>query len=399
MTAQREVTIRPPTDAAERARHDEVIYQSFAGFGLPVERTTLWGDFVGNENLRVAVTDGGVAAGLGILYFGQWFGGKSVTSAGITAVGVAPEARGSGVGATMMRGVIRELHERGRALCALFPSTYGLYRKAGFEPAGTRMIYKLKLATLDLRERGIGVRAMTDADLPQVERVHRERARLANGNVDRGPKDWHRVLKFGLDRIYAYVVEAPEDGAIEGYTAFVQEGRKNSAYEMILRDLAATTPRAARRLLTFLAQHTTMCEHAYYFAGAADTILMQAAEEWNEIDHRMQWMLRVVNVADALRQRGYPPGLTAEVHFEVEDDLIAANAGRLVLRVADGAATVERGGAGRVNVSIRGLAPLFSSQLTALQLAQMGQAQGEERDLALASAVFAGPAPWMGDRF
>lgn len=398
MPALRDVTIRPPADAAERTRHDEIIYQSFAGFGLPVERTTLWGDFVGNENLRVAVTDAGVSAGLGILYFGQWFGGRSVASAGITAVGVAPEARGSGVGATMMRGVIRELHERGRALCALFPSTYGLYRKAGFEPAGTRMIYKLKLSTLDVRERGLAVRPMTDADLPAVEEVHRARARIANGNVDRGPKDWQRVLKFGMDRIYAYVVEGA-GGAIEGFIVFNQEGKPRAAFEIILRDLAATTPRAARRLLTFLGQHTTMCEHAYYFAGPADTILMQAPEEWNEIDHRMQWMLRVVNVEEALRQRGYPPGLSAEVELEVEDDLIAANSGRFVLRVRDGVAEVERGGAGRVRMGIRGLAPLFASQLSALQLAQMGQAGGEERDLAVASAVFAGPAPWMGDRF
>jgi predicted acetyltransferase len=298
----------------------------------------------------------------------------------------------------MMRGVIRELHERGRALCALFPSTYGLYRKAGFEPAGTRMIYKLNLSTLDLRERGLPVRPLTDADLPAIEQVHRARAQIANGNVDRSPHDWRRILKFGTDRIYAYVVEGPA-GEIEGFIVFNQEGKPRAAYEIVLRDLAATTPRAARRLLTFLGQHRTMCEHAYYFAGPVDTILMQAPEEWNEIDHRMQWMLRIVNVEEALRQRGYPPGLTAEVELEVEDDLIPANAGRFVLRVGNGVAEVERGGAGRVKVSIRGLAPLFTSQLSALQLAQMGQARGDERDLAGASAVFAGPAPWMNDRF
>ena len=46
-------------------------------------------------------------------------------------------------------------------------------------------------------------------------------------------------------------------------------------------------------------------------------------------------MLRVVDVAAALSLRGYSPGVTGEVHFDVTaDEVLPENAGRWVLRVS-----------------------------------------------------------------
>jgi predicted acetyltransferase len=50
-------------------------------------------------------------------------------------------------------------------------------------------------------------------------------------------------------------------------------------------------------------------------------------------------------------------------------------------------------------MDIRGLAPLYTGHLSAEQLALTGLLEGPSEALAAASAVFAGPAPGMGERF
>ncbi len=113
----------------------------------------------------------------------------------------------------------------------------------------------------------------------------------------------------------------------------------------------------------------------------------------------MRWMLRLVDVRAALEARGYPPGLTARLELEVDDDLLAGNRGRITLEVADGRGSVSDGGAGALKAHVRGLAPLYSGHLDAAALAAIGLVDGSAGALATASAIFAGPAPWMMEIF
>src|SRR5215510_13003893 len=66
-------------------------------------------DMVGLEHMRAVKHDGRIIAGLGAFPMGQWYGGRQVACAGVTAVGVAPDARGTGVGAFMLRQSLAEL--------------------------------------------------------------------------------------------------------------------------------------------------------------------------------------------------------------------------------------------------------------------------------------------------
>ena len=110
-------------------------------------------------------------------------------------------------------------------------------------------------------------------------------------------------------------------------------------------------------------------------------------------------MIRVVDARKALTLRGYPPGVTATVELELEDDLVAANCGRLVLEVAEGRATVRDGGAGSVRASIRGLATMLTGFTSPRAAALAGLAEGPDAALDALGAAFAGPAPWMPDMF
>jgi predicted acetyltransferase len=88
-------------------------------FGFPGEHAGPWIRRLGLEHVRLLGSGRDAPAGLAILPMGQWFGGRSVSCAGIAAVGVAPESRGRGLGKHLMASVITELFERRTALSCL----------------------------------------------------------------------------------------------------------------------------------------------------------------------------------------------------------------------------------------------------------------------------------------
>jgi predicted acetyltransferase len=110
-------------------------------------------------------------------------------------------------------------------------------------------------------------------------------------------------------------------------------------------------------------------------------------------------MLRVVDVERALSERGYPTGLDAELHLAIADDIVPANNASFVLRVAGGKGEVARGGRGSVKVDVRGLAPMYTGLLGAEELKATGYIEGPDDELAIATAIFGGPAPWLADFF
>jgi predicted acetyltransferase len=399
MSQTARITLRPPNDDKEIRALSAVLFQSFAGFGRPPETTDRWLEQLGPDNLRVVVKRRDVVGGLGILHFRHWLGGNAIPTAGITCVGVSPLARGGGVGAEMMRQLMRDFHEAGIPLSTLYPSTWGLYRKAGYEPAGQRMMLEIELSRIGLRDRALPIRPMTEADHPAVFQLHREFGRANQGVADRSALLWQRIFREIDDRVYAYVVESPDGARIDGYVVYTQKFMAGDPYELPIRDLAYANHAAARRLLTLLADHNLLAGKATLERANNDPLLAMMATENLKARHNHFWMLRVVDAGKALGQRGYCAVITAELHIELCDDLIESNNARYVLTIEDGKGAIRKGGRGRIKIDIRGLAPLMTSHLSAEQLQAAGLLDGPPGDLAGLSAAFAGPAPWMNDRF
>src|SRR4051812_34552045 len=111
-----------------------------------------WTAAIGHEHMRAVRRDGRAVAGLGIIPMGHYFGGQSVRAGGITAVGVAPDQRGSGVGKWMLQQSLEELHRQGMPLASLYPATTAFYRRTGFERAAQRLIYDIPLAAIGVRD-------------------------------------------------------------------------------------------------------------------------------------------------------------------------------------------------------------------------------------------------------
>lgn len=383
-----------PGDAAEVRAYADIVVQAL--FWPPLDEED-WAAEIGPGNIRLAREGGRVVAGLAFWRFGQWFGGRSVPAAGITAVAAAPDVRGGGIMGALLRRTLADLRDEGFPLAVLYPSTQPVYRRAGFEQAGSRIGYRLPAQALDARDRALAVRPLAAADGDAVRALYAARAERTAGNLDRNEPLWARLLS-PRPPAYGYLVEG--DNGPEGYVVYRQRQTPGRlAGDIRALDLVSLTPAAGRRLLTFFADHRSMIDAVSWYGAPADPLFTLVANQAHTVEWRMEWLLRVVDVRAALAGRGYPPDLETEVHLAVRDEVCPWNDGRFVLAVADGRGEVREGGRSDVILDARGLAALYSGYLSPAALQQVGLAAGEPRALAAAGLPFAGPAPWMPDMF
>src|SRR5207237_511982 len=164
-------------------------------------------------------------------------------------------------------------------------------------------------------------------------------------------------------------------------------------------DIVTLTPAAAHRLWTFFADHRSFAKKVKWSGAPGDPFVYHLREQEWKVDSVWAWMLRIVDVERALAERGYPAALEAEVHLRVSDDVLPSNNASFVVSVSGGKAVVSRGGRGSMHVDVRGLSPLFSGYQSAEALVSTGLVDGPDTDLALATSIFGGPAPWLADFF
>jgi predicted acetyltransferase len=392
-----DLDIAAPADDDEVIRFGAVVARSL---GVPPQRMPAWMDRVGTANLRLVRRGSEVIAGLGLLQMGHWLGGRAVPCVGITAVAVAPEHRSRGIGAEMMRTALEEVRRDGLALSSLFPATYPLYRGAGYESAANRLVYRVPLSSLGAGAREPELREATRDDHGILRALYDARAKSTSGLVDRSPYFWVRIHEpIAGEDARAYIVvgdSGPEGYVVVWYKAGASPLAPN---DLAVRDVVARTPGAARRILRFLADHRSVAATVSLVAGPSDPVLMQLREERVEITDVQRCMLRVVDVRAALEMRGWSSVVRGEAHFDVRDGLLRENARRYVLEVSGGRAQVREGGSGVVAIDVRGLAALYTGYLGAEELRVAGLCDGPDADLARATALFAGPAPWLVDHF
>jgi len=384
----------PPSGSKEVREYAEVVAQSFAG---KPEDSLQWLAQLGDENMRLWREGGRVIAGLVCYRIGQFFGGKSVPMAGIAGVVVTPHARKSGAGSKVMQLMLEELHEQGMAISTLYPATQPMYRRLGYELAGVRMGYRLPVSGIDLRSHDAEIRPATEADEPVFQGLARERAMLSNGHLDRDEQFWKRTFGQREDAAFRYIIE--KDGKPGGYLVYRTKRTNFPQHDFLVADFAALNVHAARRLLSFFADHRSVGDGVQLFGAPVEPLFFQLAEQEWSVDSRWDWMTRIVNLKAALDKRGYAPGVKCELQFDVRDDLLKGNAGKWILSIQGGEARVEKGGKGRIKLDIRGLAALYTSAITPSDAAQIGYLEAAEADLAALAAAFVGPAPWLPDFF
>ncbi|MBX3436466.1 MAG: GNAT family N-acetyltransferase [Planctomycetaceae bacterium] len=352
---------------------------------------------IGRENLRLLHENGRVVAGLGVYRTGQWFGGRAIPCAAVAAVGVAPESRGTGAAAFQMRALLEELHADGTPLASLFASAQHLYRKVGFEQAGLRCRYELPMSSIGMRDRELPVTQVSLESPAAFLATAETHARATNGHLQRTTGLWERLIEHPDGHQAGFVIGDP--GRPEGHLIYRHCVDEHEAGHLMIRDMAALTPAAARRLWTLIADHRSTIPYVSWCGPGVEPLLCLTHECKNVPVKVLRWMTRIVNVPAALAGRGYPEDVSDELHLSVRDELLPSNNGRFVLRVHEGRGETAAGGDGRVSLDVRGLAPLFTGFLPPHTLRTLGYLDGDDASLRQAARIFTGPEPWMPEIF
>lgn len=383
-----------PQGAEELAAVADIVAQAFA---MTAAEGVSWVEKVTAANFRVLREQGQVTATAVPIPMGQWFGGRRVAMAGIGGVGVAPSARGRGTATRMMQHVLQQQRDQGMPISVLYPATQPLYRRVGYEQAGSRYEIRVQAHGLDFKERSLKVRPIEASDQPVIQELYRRQACTRQGYLDRGPYVWDRVLNPRIGAAYGFLVEGKQ--GVEGYLYLVRKRKVELDQELHLTDFVASTPAAWRRLLSFLGDHRSLAREVVWAGSPSDPVLLLLPEQTYQVKLLFHWMLRVLDVPAALEARGYPPGASGTIHFEVQDELFSDNRGSFILEVSGGTGHVRRGGNALMRLDIRALAALYTGFLTPEALRSVGALVADDATVRLATTLFCGPAPALPDMF
>lgn len=342
------------------------------------------------DDRALIVRDGGrPVASASWIPFRQWWLGRALDMAGVTAVVVSPEYRGRGIGSTMMHALVRRMHARGFPLSALYPATMPPYRRAGYELAGALHSVTVRADAL----RGLA----RDADLSAPRRAGRECAAAVRATVDRaqrrnlecGPVSWPEWAvadHLDEDDRFTYLVDGD---AGHGFLSYQWEGSS-----LLASRLVADSPDVARALWAQLGSGSSIAETVHATVAPDDPLFWLLRDVGVRPRGREWWMLRLLDAPAAVAARGFPAGVHVDVPLVVTDELLPHNAGHWRLRVREGSGSLTRADADAkpLRIAPRGLAALYAgTSLSTLRRVELVSGGDPAADTAL-DAAFRGQA-------
>ncbi len=398
--------VRPCADQDEYSRAIGAIGQYFNP--PPSEEFfERWVRILPHERMHAAFDDGQIVGGAGAFPFELSVPGGSLPCAGVTAVGTQPTHRRRGVLRSMMDAQLRDVHERGEAIAALWASEETIYGRFGYGLASwagqLHVQHEWDAFAGPLEPVGV-VRFVTPEEArelfpPIFDAVRRERPGMPSRR-DVWWEDRHlRLDEREADAPRRFVV-LEADGEPLAYavyrTHFGFEGGL-PASRLVVREALGATPAATAAIWRFLLDVDWMSVVEVPLAPPDHPLFLLLA-----LPRRAQYRMgdglwvRLVDLPAALAGRAYGPGGT--LVLEVRDAICEWNDGRWKL---DGGACepTEEQPDLALDVSVLGSAYLGAVSFN--QLRDAGRVE-ELREGAIrqADALFAWrPLPWCLEIF
>jgi predicted acetyltransferase len=394
-----ELAYRP----AAPADLDRLIEIHAAAFPDPRDHAERRKNFTANplgemDALWVAVAGGEILAHAFLFPLRAWFAGGSVEIGAVASVGVAPEARGRGVGRGLLEHLHRQADERGAAVLVLYAFRQGFYARHGYAAATPSRWLRLHPASIPAawrREEGVQVRGAREGDRAAIEKAYARSAARAHGWIARPAALWDR--KFANERrIWVVATRARK---LTGYVCWVlEQAESHAATRLVVRDLIADDAATRRALLGAVGAQRDQVSVAEIEVSARDPLdraLTDADRGWGgteRIEHALGTlcggpMVRLVDTARALAQRAYAA--------DGAIDLLVDGRTPLHLAVTRGKGTVSlshsRAPRAPLIIERPALGAVLYGGLTSSEAAALGWARAENSTLARADALFASP--------
>ena len=356
------------------------------------------------EELRVLEEDGRSIGLLLARFHRVFWGGRPVPGSQVSGLSIGAEHRGRGAASELLRAYLEEAHYRGASISTLFPATVPLYRRAGYEYAGTWTLYSAGARHLPHTwPPGYHARSgPVDDPAPLQERFARV-APARTGQVERDTAWWlHDLLPDrGQGPPQVFLIDGPDgpDGwAILKLSEHATSTDVSVTVQVI--DWAAITEGGWRSLLALVSGFASLDATVHWKGPEPEPLALLLREQDLRQVRQQRWMLRVVDVSTAFSARGYPARLNGRLTIRVEDEVCPWVDGTWSIEVENGEGKAARVAAEEdaAVTSAGGLAAIFAGYLEPRQLAQLGLVRGlTAEDLEFLEGLHAGPRPWSPD--
>ena len=398
--------VRPSADTAEFGR---ALYCIGQYFGAPPSEEQLgrFTQVLPVERMHAAFEDGEIVGGAGAFPFELSVPGGELPCGGVTVVGVYPTHRRRGVLRTLMHAQLRDIHERGEPIAALWASEETIYGRFGYGLAAwcgeVRIKREWSAYAQPLERRGRTRFVEPEEARELLPGIWEELMRQRPGVFRRSPAWWELRRTRMPDEEKANpkrFVVLELDGAVQAYAVYRQfpdfdAGVSNARLEV--QEAIGATPQATAEIWRFLLD---VDWYATLEAGLlpVDHELFTLLANPRRMGFRKGdslWM-RLVDVGAALSGRTFTG--SSSVVFDVRDAVCPWNEGRWRVS-AEGATRVDDAAEIVLDVSALGAAYLGSVSFAQLR---DGLRLEEPADGAVARAdeLFAWrPAAWCPEIF
>lgn len=375
-------------ERAEAADADRIGWLMRMAFGMTEARTREYLDHVGTDSFFVLRSGREASACAALLPTRHRFGGGWVPAANIAHVAIAPEARGSGLARPLVNGLAEIARENGAAMATLFASARPVYRKCGFELAGSEIVYEAETHALPARtDLAFRTVALDDSKLREA---YDTRTIAEAGLLDRTPSHWRELQRAPRDGLAAFGVG---EGSLSAYV--ILDASDPSV--LTVRDWHAATGRDAEGLLAILGRFRSVYPLVRWHGGPHDDLVAAMPDKGWRLAHQEDWLARILDPKVALEARGYLVR-DAVLNLSILDD--AGDPSVISLEIAEGRARVHEGGrAGAPTIALPSpfLSSLFTGFRSASHLRRQGRLETDVEGARLADLVFAGPPPWLAE--
>jgi predicted acetyltransferase len=273
-----------------------------------------------------------------------------------------------------------------------------LYRRAGYEYAGTLTLYEAAARHLPVGwpEGWRAVPVPADDPAPLAERFARVAAGRS-GQIDREADWWRQFLLAdrGSGPPQVFLVDGPDgpDGwAILAVSSDVSASEVRTSVQVV--DWGAASEAGWRSLLTLAAGFSSLEASVHWKGPDPEPLALLVAEQDIRQLRQDRWMARVVDVPGAFAARGYPSGLRGRFTIGVSDDTCPWVDGTWTIEVDGGEGKAVRvGDDAEVATTAAGLAALFAGYHDPRDLATLGIVDGlDQADVEFLQAMHAGPS-------
>ncbi|MFE0460411.1 enhanced intracellular survival protein Eis [Kitasatospora sp. NPDC058965] len=320
---------------AERGLLDDYDALATRSYGHPVPAIR---QLAGRVDTRIAVRGGKVVAGgLGFLT-GQHFGGRPVPTACLGSGCVAPEERGEHLAHRMLEERIRPLREQGAVLATVWTALTKYARRMGWQAPAPAATWQVPADALRSTFDPGAFRIEHGATLAG-EQLQAELARAWNGTLAR-PRWWNAFLTEHHGA-HTYEFTNPVSHAPAGQLTLATTRHPERGAQLTVHGFWAADPDAATAMLAFLGRWDSRVPTIRFERTALPPypLLLHTLPRATLLTTHAQppWMLRILDLEEAVRLRGWPADLDLRIGIEIGTQ-DSSGQDHYLLEIAKGAA-------------------------------------------------------------